>query len=156
MVDSTGSAVSWYRVDHVRRQVMRKAWLMVAGALLVAGPATATNKTVARGEAALAKTLAGRTAGKPVQCLSLQQVQGTQIYDGTAIVYRAGRDTLYVNRTQDARFLRDDDIPVVRVYGSQVCRLDTIRLLDRSTRFERGLAILGDFVPYAKPKKAAR
>jgi hypothetical protein len=30
--------------------------------------------------------------------------------------------------------------------------MDQIKLLDRSTRMERGFANLGDFVPYTKPK----
>jgi hypothetical protein len=132
---------------------MRYAWLIAAGALLAGMPAIAATKAAARGEAELAKALSGRVAGKPVRCLNLQQIQGTQIYDGTAIVYRTGRDTLYVNRTRDPSFLRGDNITVSRLYGSQVCNLDSLRLLDRFTRFSSGFAVLGDFVPYTKPGK---
>lgn len=131
---------------------MRFSYAFLAGAMLVTMPAGAADKRAARGEAQLAKALTGRVAGKPVRCLPLTSIQGSEIYEGTAIVYRGGRNTLYVNRTRDPRFLRRDDIPVVRVFGSQLCQLDSMRLLDRSTRFPHGFAVLGDFVPYTKPK----
>jgi hypothetical protein len=139
---------------------MRMVALMVAaGAVLAAGSAGAadkagaTDKGAQRGQAGLAKALAGRVAGKPVRCISLQQLDGPQIYEGTAIVYRVGRKTLYVNRTRDPRFLHTDSIPIVRVFGSQLCQLDSMRLLDRSTRIPRGFAVLGEFVPYTLPDR---
>jgi hypothetical protein len=131
---------------------LRYGWLALAAALCAALPAAAADKRAMRGEAQLAKALAGRTAGKPIRCLPLSNIQGSEIYEGTAIVYRGGRNTLYVNRTRDPRFLRRDDIPVVRVYGSQLCQLDSMRLLDRSTRVPHGFAVLGEFVPYTGPK----
>ncbi|WP_294395521.1 hypothetical protein [uncultured Sphingomonas sp.] len=127
--------------------------LLIAGLALAALPAHAADTASARGEKALAKELAGRVAGSPVRCLDLQRIQGTEIFEGTAIVYRTGRNVIYVNRTLGARLLHFDDIPVTNVFGSQVCRLDQVRLLDRSTRFQRGFAVLGEFVPYTKRKR---
>ena len=122
--------------------------------LVVATPAAARQSLQARGEAELAKALDGRIAGKPEQCLTLSRVEGSYIVDGTAIVYRAIGGKLYVNRTLDADWLREDDIPVQYVYGGQICRLDHIKLLDRVTGTERGFVGLGDFVPYTKSDKA--
>jgi hypothetical protein len=133
---------------------MRHAWMIIA-ALLTTTPAMA-KKPAARGEAALAKLLEGRVAGKPVRCLPLQTVRGTQVFDNAAIVYRGNNDTLFVNRTQGAQFLDRDDILVSRVTGTQLCRLDSIRLLDRMTRMDSGFAVLDDFIPYTKPGKAKR
>jgi hypothetical protein len=122
-------------------------------AIMAAAPVVARQSTQERGEAELAKQVAGRVPGKPVQCISLSSSDGSTIIDGTAIVYRGLGGKLYVNRPRGAEMLREDDIPVQYVYGSQLCRMDRIKLLDRSTRMERGFASLGDFVPYTKPAK---
>ncbi len=130
--------------------------LCLVALLACAAPALAAQSTQERGEAELAKQVAGLVPGKPVQCISLAQSDGSNIIDGTAIVYRGMGGKLYVNRPRGAEMLREDDIPVQYVYGSQLCRMDQIRLLDRSTQMERGFANLGDFVPYTKPAKADR
>lgn len=106
-----------------------------------------------RGEAQLAKELNGLIPGKPQDCVTLSSITGSHIIEGTAIVYNAIGGTIYVNRANGAEMLHEDDIPVQFVYGSQLCRLDRVKLLDRSTRMERGFANLGDFVPYTKPGK---
>jgi hypothetical protein len=133
---------------------MRSFPLGLATLLAVAAPAFAAQSNRERGEAELAKQVAGLVPGKPVQCISLSQSDGSTIIDGTAIVYRGMGGKLYVNRPRGAEMLREDDIPVQYVYGSQLCRMDQIKLLDRSTQMQRGFANLGDFVPYTKPRKA--
>jgi hypothetical protein len=102
----------------------------------------------------LSKVIAGRVAGKPVNCISLTGSQSTQIIDGKAIVYRSGAH-LYVNVPRaGASSLDDDDILVTRTFGSQLCSVDTVNLVDRTSRFPRGFVILGQFVPYTTPKAA--
>jgi hypothetical protein len=125
-------------------------------ALFVAptAPALARQSIQERGESELARQVAGLVPGKPVHCIQLSQADGSTIIDGTAIVYRSVGGKLYVNRPNGAEMLREDDIPVQYVNGSQLCRMDQIKLLDRSTRMERGFANLGDFVPYTRPAKA--
>ena len=127
--------------------------LLPALALIGAAvPAVAATRVSESGEAKLAKALEGRTPGKPVDCISLNRARSSQIYEGTAIVYQDG-STLYVNRpSTGAESLRRDDILVSKTYTDQLCRIDTIRLLDQGSRFERGFVGLGQFVPYTKPK----
>lgn len=82
-------------------------------------------------------------------------VNSTQIIDGKAIIYRDG-SRLYVNVPRSgADTLRDDDILVTRTFGSQLCSIDMVRLIDRSSRFPRGFVSLGQFVPYTKVKNPA-
>lgn len=124
------------------------ALLALAGlAMSASASATATNAT---GEAALAKILAGRVAGKPVDCVLLSQLGASQIVDGTAIVYHGDRGTLYVNRPPGASLLRRDSILVTHPYGSQLCRLDLTDLVDRYTQMPMGSVSMGAFVPYTK------
>lgn len=135
---------------------MRLATLLLSAAVLATGvtASAATPSRQARAEAKLETLLAGRVPGKPVRCIDLHRIDGSQIIDGTAIVYRNG-SRLYVNRPQTgASFLDSDDILLTKSWGSQLCRIDTVRLLDRSSRFPRGFVGLGDFVPYTAPKPA--
>ena len=130
-------------------------FLNLLSALALAGvamPVAAATRISESGEAKLAKALEGRVAGKPVNCIDLHRARSSQVYDGTAIVYEDGR-TLYVNRPAiGAESLRRDDILVSKTWTDQLCQIDTIRLLDQGSRFERGFVGLGQFVPYTKPK----
>ena len=133
---------------------MRNLSLWLAVVLTAAMPAAARQSMQERGEAELAKQISGLVPGKPQQCITLSRIDGSNIIDGTAIVYRGMGGVLYVNRPNGAQMLREDDIPVQYVWGSQLCRMDQLKLLDRSSQMERGFANLGDFVPYTKPAKA--
>ena len=107
---------------------------------------------MSRGEQRLAKALEGRVAGEPENCLQLSRINGTTIYDETAIVYRVG-STLYVNRPESgADALESSDIMVNRTTMGQICSIDTVQMMDQ-TGFWRGIVFLGDFVPYTKPDK---
>lgn len=105
-----------------------------------------------RGEAELAKMLVGRVPGKPVDCIDLRSSNSSRIIDHTAIVYGSG-GTLYVNRPRSgASSLDSDDILVTRTFGSQLCRLDTVRLVDRGSRISTGFVALDKFVPYTRQR----
>ncbi len=121
-------------------------------AIMVASPAFAAKRDTP--DIQMTKLLAGRVAGKPVNCISLTGSQSSQIIDGKAIVYRVG-GRLYVNTPRSgASTLNDDDILVTRTIGSQLCSIDTVDLIDRASRIQRGFVILGQFVPYEKPRRA--
>lgn len=127
---------------------------LLLGASLIAAPAVAAPRDTP--EQQLQKLLAGRTPGKPVDCITLSSVSSSQIIDGKAIVYRVG-SKLYVNEPRGgAESLDDDDVLVTKLYGSQLCSIDTVNLIDRSSRFPRGFVSLGKFVPWTKVKQAAK
>lgn len=106
-------------------------------------------------EAQLAKALSGRVAGTPTDCITLRSVDSTRVIDGKAILYRVG-GKLYVNEPRSgANWLDDDSILVTKTFGSQLCSIDTVQLIDRTSRFPRGFVMLGKFVPYTKPKPAS-
>jgi hypothetical protein len=123
--------------------------LALAGALTCSAAVAADHRS---GEGELARLLAGRQAGTPVTCISSPDIDRVQVIDGTAIVYGDG-SRLFVNRLQaSAPVLRSDDVLVTSIWGSQLCRLDTIKLLDRNSRMVRGFVVLGPFVPYQRPR----
>ena len=124
---------------------------LVALVVLSSTYASAATNDNSRGEAKLAKALDGRVAGKPVNCINLQDVRSSEIIDHTAILYHADGDRVYVNVPRIGQTsLNNDDILVTKTWSSQLCNLDTVRLFNRGARFETGFVGLGEFVPYSK------
>jgi hypothetical protein len=102
----------------------------------------------------LAKALAGRTAGKPTNCLNTQGMSGPQIIDDHTILYRESGRRIWRNDLPDAcPSLRPMTTIILRVYGSQTCRNDTFRTIDSGSRIPSGICRLGSFTPYDKPKR---
>jgi hypothetical protein len=125
---------------------------LLLAATLVATPALAVPRDDP--DTQLRKALAGRVAGKPVNCISLPSTNSSQIIEGKAIIYGSG-GRLYVNEPRSgAESLDDDDILVTRVTGSQLCSIDTVDLVDRASRIQRGFVVLGQFVPYTRAPKS--
>lgn len=135
---------------------MMKIAALAASLAVIAGLAAAPASAMASrpkltGEAQLAKILDGRVAGKPVSCVQMNQTDDVTIVDKTALVYKVGA-TYYVNRPTNADSLNDNEILVTKTYTSELCRLDTVQLHDRTSRMWSGFVGLQDFVPYTRVK----
>lgn len=130
-----------------------KILMPLAAMALMAIPASAevAGTPVTKGEIKLAKMLEGRVAGEPKRCINTFRGGNLTIIDGAGLVYRDGK-TLWVNRTRHPRGLDDDDILVIRKFGSpsQLCRLDNVTTQDRTGHFFTGVVMLEDFVPYRR------
>lgn len=127
---------------------MRKPLIALLGVALIGiVPAQARENNP---EAELARALEGRVAGEPVDCVNLRQVRSTRVIPNTAILYDAG-GTIYVNRPESgADELNRWDTMVTRLHSSQLCNIDTVRMVDTSTHTMTGIVFLGDFVPYRR------
>ncbi|MDE2596745.1 MAG: hypothetical protein KGL44_07710 [Sphingomonadales bacterium] len=133
---------------------MRKtALILAAAATVLAGGTALQARERLTGEERLAKMLEGRVAGRPVSCISTMNTRDSQVIDKTAIVYDSG-STIYVNRPRYPQALDSDDILVTELHGGQLCRLDTVRLHDRTDGWYHGFVGLEDFVPYRRVAKA--
>lgn len=130
---------------------MKTIATLLAGAALALSAATpAYSATRAeRAEAQLAKMLEGRTAGQPTSCITPLRPNDLRIMDHIGVVYDAG-DTIYVARATDPRVLSRNDVVVIQRFGSQLCRQDVIRTVDRYQGFTTGVVFLEDFVPYTR------
>jgi hypothetical protein len=103
----------------------------------------------------LAKLLGDRVAGKPVDCVSLRQLGSSTIIDGNAIAYDAF-GTIFVNRPRSGADALEDDNDTILVTTSpinQLCKLDSVRLVSRSTGVYKGFVTLDAFVPYTHPPR---
>jgi hypothetical protein len=126
---------------------MRKLLPLLAASMLIGGAAQA--KPVDH-EAELARRLAGRVAGDPVQCIDLHRVRSSQVINDTAIVWDAG-GVVYVSRpVNGADSLDENDTMVLRLPTTQLCNVDTVTMVDRVSGMMTGIVFLGDFIPYRR------
>ncbi len=131
---------------------MKKLILALAAASMLASPVAVSAKPKQTPEQKLAKLLEGRVAGKPVTCISLMNARDTQVFDKTAIVYNSG-SVIYVNRPKFANSLDDDDVMVTETHGSQLCKMDIVKMHERTGMWYRGFISLDEFVPYRRAPK---
>ena len=131
---------------------MRLLHALATGALLIAGCSGASLAKSKNPEAELAAEIEGRVPGKPVHCIPLHRVRSSRIIDRTAIVYDTG-STIYVNRPANADTLDRWDTMVITPFASQLCKIDSVRLIDSSLRTTTGFLVLGEFVPYKLVKR---
>lgn len=122
---------------------------LIAG-LVAATPATAAKLTP---EEQLAKLTAGRTAGKPVNCIGQIQSTESQKIRGLAMAFRQGT-TWYVNRFHgDCPSLSDDTIVVTKSTLSQMCRGDIVDLRTAYPPMPVGSCVFDSFTPYTLNKQ---
>lgn len=122
----------------------------IAAAFAVGSVPLAAETRAERGEARLAEMIEGRVAGEARSCISAMNSNRIQVIDNVGIVYEGG-DTVWVARVTDPRQLDSFDVPVIERNGSQLCRTDIIRTVDRSSGMFTGVVFLDDFVPYTRP-----
>lgn len=135
-----------------RSGIVRRLLMAGGCAALLAAPALA-QRSDRTGQGDLARLLAGRVAGKPVNCIDLNTVRSTRVIPRIGIVYDMGR-TIYVNRPRSgAESLRRDDILLTRTSSGQLCSTDAVRLVGRGSNVQRGFVALGQFVPYVRERR---
>lgn len=127
---------------------------LAASAALLAGPALEAKPRLTPDQE-LAKLLEGREPGKPTNCLSSSDTREMRVLDKTAIVYGWG-NTIWVNVPKNADDLDDDEVMVTKTFGSQLCSLDIVHTMDRTSHMTTGFINLGEFVPYRRVPKVAK
>jgi len=94
--------------------------------------------------------LAGRTAGAPQRCVTIEQNQNLRIADSGTVIYGSGK-TVWVNRLASiCPGATRMDILIVEPMGLQYCRGDRARTIDPVSKTPGPACILGDFVPYSR------
>lgn len=99
--------------------------------------------------AALDRELAGRTPGRPQDCVQQTRLRDMKSYGGT-LVYRGDGDTRYVNVTGGGceRVSSDDAFLVTATPSTLLCRGDIATAVSRTSNFPIGSCSYGEFVPY--------
>ena len=125
---------------------------MILPLALLAGCAT-TAQTAQGPDPKLTAALEGRVAGKEQSCIQLDQATGNEVFRD-AILYRASRSKYFLADAPGCGSSRghNDYILVQNVFGSQLCRGDIVRLVERVGGFTGGSCAIRGFTPYTKPK----
>lgn len=119
--------------------------------VLLAGCAT-PSQTAQGPDLKLQAALAGKVAGTPQSCIRLDQASGSEVYRD-AILYRAGRNRYFLADAPGCGSGKSfDSILVQNVFGSQLCRGDIIRIVERTGGFTSASCAIGGFTPYTVPK----
>ena len=126
--------------------------MIASAALLASACATTVSARDQTPDPAFAKAIAGKVAGTPLSCISVLDTRDSTTYRN-AIVYRVNSKLSYVNDLGQCPFLRNDNILVTNIRGSQVCRGDIVNMVDRSSSFPSGSCSFGDFVPHKSAGK---
>jgi hypothetical protein len=104
----------------------------------------------------LTRELAGKTAGKSVNCISDFKSANLVRISDTILLYRVSGKLVYKSNLRSAcpGLARDSDIIVSEQSGGQKCRGDLLRLVDRTSGIQGPVCSLGEFVPYRKDRTA--
>ena len=123
----------------------------VSGAAVLAGTASVATQQRANPETAqkLAKALAGRTAGQPVNCINERSKM--QIIDDGTILFR-DRGIVYVQQPRGGCYGLTSGMSLIRpAYGTtRICSGDINNIVDVRTGFGTGACVYSEFVPYRK------
>lgn len=116
--------------------------------------ATATDAPSDKAQKRLAEALDGRVAGKTVDCVATSRVNGPDIIDNKTILYRESGRRIWRNDLPSAcPFLRPNQILVLELYGSNMCKNDMFSVIERGgVAIPIGKCRLGQFTPYEKPR----
>ena len=113
---------------------------------VVAGPSLSP-------EQKLAAALAGRVQGAAVSCIRQRDIDTVRVFDGTALLYQMRGGDYYLNRpSSGAETLRSDSVLITDTHSDQLCDVDIVRLVDRSSGIQSGFVDLDKFVPYVRPR----
>ena len=106
-------------------------------------------------EARLQQALSGRVAGPPISCLPDYRSDNMVVIDDDTILFRDGR-TIYRNDFQGGSCSRlgsgNYALLTRRIGGIGLCRGDIAEVKDLQNGFTVGSCVMGDFVPYTKPR----
>ncbi|MEO6249042.1 MAG: hypothetical protein ABIO85_10775 [Sphingomicrobium sp.] len=110
----------------------------------------------ANNEADFRKALAGKTPGRPVDCLSSSRSNDMQVIDDNTILFREGRTTFVQSPRGGCSPLGSGHYTLVtQSYGGMgLCRGDIARVVDLQNGFTVGSCALDSFVPFSVPRRS--
>ena len=124
---------------------------LIASALAACTTAPEPMSRSAEAEAHLSKLLAGKTAGRPVNCLSTFRSGNMVVIDDNTVVFRDSARRVYRNDFNGGtcnRLGTGSYALVTKSTSTSLCSGDIAQVVDVANGFTVGSCVLGDFVPY--------
>ncbi|HEV2079384.1 MAG TPA: hypothetical protein VGR19_05750 [Allosphingosinicella sp.] len=101
----------------------------------------------------LTTALRGRTPGQPVSCVAQHNLRGSRSAGQGVILFEGRGDLVYVNRPPAGCPALDGSRTIVtRTPANQLCRGDTVTVIDLPSGTHYGACGLGDFTPYRRSR----
>ncbi len=124
----------------------------VASSCAPAGTASGPQPLTAKQTEYLQKELGDKVPGKPVNCIANFNANNIIRVSDDIVLFRQSARLVYQNKLRYTcqGLSSDDDIIVTESYGSQKCRGDLLKLVDRTNGIPGPVCSLGEFVPYLK------
>ena len=129
---------------------MRISTLLLLAATSACATSAVSEPRTASAETKLARALAGKVAGPPVDCLPSYRTNDMSVIDDNTILFREGSKLVYRNDPPGgcSPMSRTGYALLTRSPTSQLCRGDIVRVVDLTTHNTVGSCSLGDFIPY--------
>ena len=107
-----------------------------------------------RAENELHRALAGKVAGRPVDCLQTYRSNDMQVIDDNTILFHDGRRTYVQAPRGGCAPLGSGHYTLVThsFGGNGLCRGDIARVVDLQNGFTVGSCSLDEFVPFDRPR----
>ncbi|KTT70886.1 hypothetical protein NS334_11610 [Sphingomonas endophytica] len=95
------------------------------------------------------KLLAGKTPGKPLDCIDTRRTRPQLTAYGDKLIYRVSRKLVYVTDTGGGcEAVSRGDTIITRQFQTQLCRGDIARTVNLPAGIPSGSCAMGAFVPY--------
>ncbi|HEX8413966.1 MAG TPA: DUF6491 family protein [Sphingomicrobium sp.] len=133
---------------------MRRLTLIILSTVIAAcstAPQPARHDSNA--EAKLQQALAGKVAGRPVDCLPTYSSADMIRIDDDTVLFRDGPNRVYRNELGGScSGLGSPHYALVTTShgGGRICRGDFARVVDAATGMNVGSCVIGEFVPYTR------
>ena len=93
--------------------------------------------------------LAGRSAGAPQRCVTIESGEGLRVGNANTILYGRGK-TVWANALAPTCSFSRGATLIVEPLGARYCHGDYVRAVDPHGFTPRTACRLGDFVPYVR------
>lgn len=133
-----------------------RSMLLLAVTAALASCSTTAQQTAhdAKAQERLQQLLAGKVAGKPVSCLPSFRTGDMVRIDDDTVLFREGVNRIYRNELNGrCNGLGSGNYTLVtRTRSGELCRGDIAQMVDLSSGIHAGSCVIGDFVPYSRPR----
>jgi hypothetical protein len=129
--------------------------LLIAAAL---GSCSTAPEQVVRsptGQITYDKLVAGKVAGPPISCLPNYNANDMSVIDSQRVAFRVGGSTTYIMHLSPGcgGLGSGNTALLTKQFGiSGLCRGDIAQAFDTLNHMTVGSCVIGDIVPYTKPK----
>ncbi len=135
----------------MKRIAVIAATAAALGACTMHQDAAGSASAVMQGEVSLGEALAGRSEGRPVNCVRSQDVRNTRSAGGNTILFDGPGGMIYVNRASGScPRIQPWHAIRRRSISTNMCSGELIRVVDPQTGVEYGGCSLGEFVPWRR------